>query len=66
MTKNTEMETFQNSIRVFILLQQQQSKSLVQQSQSQQVFHILQERFKKLCDKHEFLKASRADGAKAR
>ncbi|KAF9912525.1 hypothetical protein EC991_010612, partial [Linnemannia zychae] len=66
MVKNTEEETFQNSIRVFVLLQQERVEPLVQESQVQQLFPVLQDRFKELCIKHESLKNIRATGAKER
>ncbi|KAF9118024.1 hypothetical protein BGX30_004889 [Mortierella sp. GBA39] len=64
--KNTEEVTFENSIRVFILLQKEPIQPLVQESQAQQLFRVLQDRFKELCIKHESLKSIRAAGARER
>ncbi|KAF8945173.1 hypothetical protein BGZ47_003134 [Haplosporangium gracile] len=64
--KNTEDETFENSIRVFILLQQERIKPLVQVSQAQELFLVLQDKFKELCIKHESLKNIRAAGVEKR
>lgn len=66
MVKNTKEETFENSIRVFILLQQERVEPLVQESQAQQLFRVLQDRFEELCIKHQSLKNIRAAGAKER
>ncbi|KAG0276890.1 hypothetical protein BGZ97_009998, partial [Linnemannia gamsii] len=62
--KNTKEETFKNSIRVFILLQQDRVEPLAQESRAQQLFRVLQDKFKELCIKHETLKNIRAAGAK--
>lgn len=64
--KNTKEETFGNSIRVFILLQQDRAEPLAQESRAQQLFRVLQDKFKELCIKHETLKNIRAAGAKER
>ncbi|KAG9067630.1 hypothetical protein KI688_012415 [Linnemannia hyalina] len=64
--KNTKEETFGNSIRVFILLQQDRVEPLAQESRAQQLFRVLQDKFKELCIKHETLKNIRAAGAKER
>ncbi|KAF9333018.1 hypothetical protein BG006_004085 [Podila minutissima] len=66
MVKNTKEETFKNSIRVFILLQQERVKPLVQELQAQQLFHVLQDKFKELCIKHQSQKNIQAAGAKER
>jgi hypothetical protein len=64
--KNTKEETFRNSIRVFILLQQDRVEPLAQESRAQQLFRVLQDKFKELCIKHETLKTIGAAGAKER
>ncbi|KAF9104163.1 hypothetical protein BGX30_009089, partial [Mortierella sp. GBA39] len=64
--KNTQDETFESSIRVFILLQQRQVEPVVLRPPSQQIFDVLQERFKDLCVKHESRKRNSAKGSKAR
>ncbi|KAF9382477.1 hypothetical protein CPC16_009322 [Podila verticillata] len=66
MVKNTKGETFENSIRVFILLQQERVEPLVQEPQAQQLFRVLQDRFKELCIKHQSLKNIRAAGPEER
>ncbi|KAF9536986.1 hypothetical protein EC957_009128 [Mortierella hygrophila] len=64
--KNTKEETFGNSIRVFILLQQDHVEPLAQESRAHQLFRVLQDKFKELCIKHKTLKNIRAAGAKER
>ncbi|KAG9061323.1 hypothetical protein KI688_007301 [Linnemannia hyalina] len=64
--KNTKEETFENSIRVFILLQQEPIQPLVQEPQALQLFRVLQHRFNELCIKHQSIKNIRAAGVKER
>ncbi|KAF9537617.1 hypothetical protein EC957_007864 [Mortierella hygrophila] len=66
MVKNMKEETFENSIRVFILVQQEPIQPLVQESQAQQLFRVLQHRFNELCIKHQSVKNIRAAGLKGR
>ncbi|KAG0242325.1 hypothetical protein BG011_003349, partial [Mortierella polycephala] len=61
--KNTQEETFENSIRVFILLQQRQVEPVVLQPPSQRIFDVLRERFKDLCVKYKSLKETQVQGA---
>ncbi|KAG9065426.1 hypothetical protein KI688_002751 [Linnemannia hyalina] len=64
--KNTKEETFENSIRVFIILQQEPIQPLVQESQALQLFRVLQHRFNELYIKHQSTKNIRAAGVKER
>ncbi|KAG0274828.1 hypothetical protein BGZ96_004069 [Linnemannia gamsii] len=66
LVKNTKEERFHNSIRVYVLLQQNRVEPLFQESQARQLFRGLQDRFRELCAKHKSSKTTRAAGAKER
>ncbi|KAF8917525.1 hypothetical protein BGZ58_005080, partial [Dissophora ornata] len=55
-SKNTEDETFERSIRVFIKLQQNQAKDGAIPSPSQDMYHELRQRFIEVCARHDKLK----------
>jgi len=58
-TKNKQEATLQDSIRVFIEMKQQQIVDPLRPNPTQEVYHALQERFRDLCKKREFLKCQR-------
>ncbi|KAF9118651.1 hypothetical protein BG015_006557, partial [Linnemannia schmuckeri] len=65
-TKNKQEATFNDSIRVFIEMKQQQVMDPFRPNPTQAVYHALQKRFLDLCQKRESLKDVKGSEAKPR